>query len=183
MKNVFNWLTNPPTDGAKSDYCFAVDGRRGFPLGRDSEIRLCKPGNWTLHKTWYASSAFHHRLRGWSRNRRRTVTAFGGLAHAAIAIPFIFEMIVAILSTKISLYLGTSPLPLPAAPPKVGMWAVLARSAFGIRAAAHGLIFDDQWPGTVVAGCASPERSRGNPSQAIAAASRRNESANASAMV
>jgi hypothetical protein len=42
-----------------------------------------------------------------------------------IAIPFIFEMIVAILSTKISLYLGTSPLPLPAAPPKIGIWAVL----------------------------------------------------------
>jgi hypothetical protein len=34
-------------------------------------------------------------------------------------------MIVAILSTKISLYLGTSPLPLPPAPPQVGVWAVL----------------------------------------------------------
>jgi hypothetical protein len=34
-------------------------------------------------------------------------------------------MIVAILTTKISLYLGTSPLPLPPAPPKSGFWAVL----------------------------------------------------------
>jgi putative oxidoreductase len=42
-----------------------------------------------------------------------------------ISVPFIIEMIVAILSTKISLYLGTSPLPLPPAPPKVGPWAVL----------------------------------------------------------
>ena len=42
-----------------------------------------------------------------------------------IAIPFIIEMIVAILSTKISLYLGTSPLPLPPVPPQVGLWAVL----------------------------------------------------------
>ncbi|MGA2736026.1 MAG: hypothetical protein ABSG65_01090 [Bryobacteraceae bacterium] len=42
-----------------------------------------------------------------------------------IAIPFIIEMIVAILSTKISLYLGTSPLPLPPAPPRAGIWAVL----------------------------------------------------------
>jgi uncharacterized membrane protein YphA (DoxX/SURF4 family) len=42
-----------------------------------------------------------------------------------IAVPFIIEMIVAILSTKISLYLGTYPLPLPSAPPHVGMWAVL----------------------------------------------------------
>ena len=34
-------------------------------------------------------------------------------------------MIVAMLSTKISLYLGTSPLPLLPAPPKIGAWAVL----------------------------------------------------------
>src|SRR5262250_256642 len=48
-----------------------------------------------------------------------------GLTTRLIAIPFVAEMIVAILSTKISLYLGTSPLPLPPAPPQVGFWAVL----------------------------------------------------------
>jgi uncharacterized membrane protein YphA (DoxX/SURF4 family) len=42
-----------------------------------------------------------------------------------ICVPFIIEMIVAILSTKISLYLGTYPLPLPPAPPQIGGWAVL----------------------------------------------------------
>ena len=51
-----------------------------------------------------------------------------GFATQLIALPFIIEMIVAILSTKISLYLGTSPLPLPPAPPTVGMWAVLHES-------------------------------------------------------
>jgi uncharacterized membrane protein YphA (DoxX/SURF4 family) len=48
-----------------------------------------------------------------------------GLGTRLIAIPFVIEMIVAILTTKISLYLGTSPLPLPPALPKVGIWAVL----------------------------------------------------------
>jgi uncharacterized membrane protein YphA (DoxX/SURF4 family) len=48
-----------------------------------------------------------------------------GLMTRVIAIPFIIEMIVAMLSTKISMYLGTSPLPLPPSPPQVGMWAVL----------------------------------------------------------
>ena len=48
-----------------------------------------------------------------------------GLVTRFIAIPFVVEMIVAILSTKIGLYLGTSPLPLPAAPPKIGFWAVM----------------------------------------------------------
>ena len=46
---------------------------------------------------------------------------------------FICEMIVAILSTKISLFLGTSPLPLPPSPPQIGFWAVLheVRSDYG----------------------------------------------------
>ena len=48
-----------------------------------------------------------------------------GLLTRITALYFILEMIVAILSTKISLYLGTSPLPLPPAPPKIGIWAVL----------------------------------------------------------
>jgi putative oxidoreductase len=48
-----------------------------------------------------------------------------GLFTRLIALYFILEMIVAILSTKISLYLGTSPLPLPPALPKTGFWAVL----------------------------------------------------------
>jgi putative oxidoreductase len=48
-----------------------------------------------------------------------------GLFTRVIAIPFIIEMVVAILTTKIALYLGTSPLPLPPALPKVGFWAVM----------------------------------------------------------
>jgi uncharacterized membrane protein YphA (DoxX/SURF4 family) len=51
-----------------------------------------------------------------------------GLLTRAFAIAFIIEMIVAILSTKISLYLGTSPLPAPPAPPHVGFWAVMHES-------------------------------------------------------
>ena len=42
-----------------------------------------------------------------------------------ISLPFIVEMLVAMLSTKIAMYFGTSHLPLPAAPPRTGLWAVL----------------------------------------------------------
>ena len=48
-----------------------------------------------------------------------------GLGTRLITIPFIIEMLVAMLSTKPRLYLGTLPLPPPPAPPQVGMWAVL----------------------------------------------------------
>jgi putative oxidoreductase len=48
-----------------------------------------------------------------------------GLGTRLISIPFIVEMLVAMLSTKPRLFLGTSPLPLPPVPPQVGMWAVL----------------------------------------------------------
>lgn len=56
------------------------------------------------------------------------ILLIAGLATRLAAIPFVFEMIVAILSTKVALYLGTSPLPLPPALPKIGMWAVLHES-------------------------------------------------------
>jgi putative oxidoreductase len=48
-----------------------------------------------------------------------------GLFTRLVAIMFSVEMVVAMLTTKIALYLGTSPLPMPASPPKVGIWAVL----------------------------------------------------------
>ncbi len=48
-----------------------------------------------------------------------------GLFTRLVALGFVIEMVVAILSTKISLFHGTSPLALPASPPKVGIWAVL----------------------------------------------------------
>jgi len=48
-----------------------------------------------------------------------------GLLTRVFSVIFICEMIVAILSTKISLFLGTSPLPLPPVPPQIGFWAVL----------------------------------------------------------
>lgn len=48
-----------------------------------------------------------------------------GLFTRITALYFILQMIVAVFSTKIDLFLGTSPLPLPPAPPKTGIWAVL----------------------------------------------------------
>jgi len=51
-----------------------------------------------------------------------------GLGTRLLSTPFIIEMVVAILSTKVSLFFGTSPLPKPPAPPFTGWWAVLHES-------------------------------------------------------
>jgi putative oxidoreductase len=53
------------------------------------------------------------------------ILLIAGLLTRVTAIPFVIEMIVAMLSTKIAIYLGTSPLPLPPSPPQIGIWAVL----------------------------------------------------------
>jgi uncharacterized membrane protein YphA (DoxX/SURF4 family) len=111
-----------------------------------------------------------------------------GLLTRLIAVPFIFEMIVAILSTKISLYLGTSPLPLPAAPPKIGMWAVLheVRSEYAQLLTAVFLMINGpgRWSLDALFG---KDALLGKQRQEIHVeaftGSRRTESANASAMV
>ncbi|HZR83424.1 MAG TPA: DoxX family protein [Candidatus Binatia bacterium] len=48
-----------------------------------------------------------------------------GIGTRLISIPLVVEMVVAMLSTKPRLFLGTSPLPPPPVPPQVGIWAVL----------------------------------------------------------
>ncbi|HXP89909.1 MAG TPA: DoxX family protein [Fibrobacteria bacterium] len=48
-----------------------------------------------------------------------------GLLTRPLALVFIGQMIVAVLSTKISLFLGTYPLAYPPVPPIKGFWAVL----------------------------------------------------------
>src|SRR6185312_7071582 len=48
-----------------------------------------------------------------------------GFMTRAISFYFFFQMIIAILSTKISLWMGTYPLALPPAPHITGFWAVL----------------------------------------------------------
>jgi putative oxidoreductase len=124
MKNVFEWLTNPPITGPKSTLLLRVmaggvflwEGILKFVYVNQGVGRFTKLG-----------MPFPHFTAGFVGG----LEIVGGLAlllgfmARLIAIPFIFEMIVAILSTKIPLYLGTYPLPLPSAPPQVGIWAVL----------------------------------------------------------
>jgi len=124
MKNVLTWLVNPPTTGPRSTLAlrlmaggvFLWEGILKFVYANQGVGRFTKLGMPFPHFT--ASFVGGLEIVG-------GLLLLSGLMTRLIAIPFIVEMIVAILSTKIALYLGTSPLPLPPAPPRVGMWAVL----------------------------------------------------------
>jgi putative oxidoreductase len=124
MDKFFVWLINPPTDGPKSTLLlrlmaggvFFWEGLLKFVYVNQGVGRFTKLGIPFPHFT----AAFIGYLEIFGG-----LLLLTGLTTRLIAIPFIAEMIVAVLSTKISLYLGTSPLPLPPAPPQVGFWAVL----------------------------------------------------------
>ena len=124
MKNLFLWIMNPPTDGPKSTLLlrlmaggvFFWEGLLKFVYVNQGVGRFTKLGIPFPHFT----AAFIGYLEIFGG-----LLLLSGLMTRLIAIPFIAEMIVAVLSTKISLYLGTSPLPLPPAPPQIGFWAVL----------------------------------------------------------
>ena len=124
MKKLINWFSNPPVTGQPTillirlmtGSVFLWEGILKFVyvnqgLGRFTKLGFPMP---ELTANFIATTEIIGGL-----------LLLFGLFTRFVSLWFICEMIVAILSTKISLYLGTSPLPLPPAPPKVGIWAVL----------------------------------------------------------
>jgi len=124
MKNILTWLLNPPTKGPASTLLLRImaggvflwEGILKFVYTNQGVGRFTKLGIPSPHLT--ADFIACLEIVG-------GLLLLSGLMTRLIAIPFIIEMIVAILSTKVSLFLGTSPLPLPPALPQVGIWAVL----------------------------------------------------------
>ena len=186
MKTVFAWFTNPPTDGPKSILylrlmaggVFFWEGILKFVYANQGIGRFTKLGMPLPHFTTDFVACLE--IVG-------GLLVLSGWLTRLIAMPFIFEMIVAILSTKISLYLGTSPLPLPAVPPKVGMWAVLheVRSEYAQLMTAVFLMINGPGRWSLDALFSRSREGSGQHAGAaqLVAGSRRNESANASAMV
>jgi len=124
LQKVIDWLLNPPQSAPRSTILirlmaggvFFWEGILKFVyvnqgIGRFTKIGLPAPGP-MAHFV-----AVLEIVGG--------LLVMSGFLTRLIAVPFIIEMIVAILSTKVALFLGTSPLPLPPAPPQIGIWAVL----------------------------------------------------------
>ncbi len=124
MKKIINWFLNPPVTGQSSiliirlmaGSVFFWEGILKFVYVNQGVGRFTKLG-FVFPESTAHFVAVGEIIGG--------LLLIFGLFTRIAAFYFILEMIVAMLSTKISLYLGTSPLPLPGAPPKDGIWAVL----------------------------------------------------------
>ncbi len=124
MKSFINWVMNPPVSNQNSILIlrlmaggvFFWEGILKFVFPNQGVGRFTKLG----FPIPYITADFV-----------ATLEIVGGLClilgilTRLSALIFIIEMVVAILTTKISLYMGTSPLPMPVAPPKTGLGAVL----------------------------------------------------------
>ncbi len=123
MKKLINWVLNPPVTGASSillirlmaGTVFFFEGILKFVYTNQGAGRFAKLG-FPFSETTAHFVAIAEITGG--------LLLLFGLITRVVSFYFIVQMIVAVLSTKISLYYGTSPLPLPPAPPKIGIWAV-----------------------------------------------------------
>ncbi len=124
MKRVINWFLNPPVTGESTiliirlmaGTVFFWEGILKFVYVNQGVGRFTKLG-FPFPETTAHLIATGEIIGG--------LFLIFGLFTRITAFYFIVQMIVAVLSTKIDLYFGRSPLPMPPAPPKIGIWAVL----------------------------------------------------------
>src|SRR5215472_16023934 len=124
MKNIMRWLSQPPVDGPESTVLLRVMAGGVFFWEGILKFVYLNQGVGRFTNLGMPFPMFTADFVG-GLEIVGGLLVMAGLLTRVIAIPFVIEMIVAMLSTKISHYLGTSPLPLPPAPPKIGAWAVL----------------------------------------------------------
>jgi putative oxidoreductase len=124
MKKIINWFLNPPVTGQSTiliirlmaGTVFFWEGILKFVYVNQGVGRFTKLG-FPFPETTAHIIATGEIIGG--------LLLMWGLFTRITAFYFIIQMIVAVLSTKIDLYFGRSPLPMPPAPPKFGIWAVL----------------------------------------------------------
>src|SRR5712672_2767969 len=124
MKKIVNWFLNPPVTGPSTiliirlmaGAVFFWEGILKFVYVNQGVGRFTKLG-FPFPETTANVIATGEIIGG--------LLLIFGLFTRITAFYFIVQMTVAVLSTKIDLYFGRSPLPMPPAPPKMGFWAVL----------------------------------------------------------
>jgi putative oxidoreductase len=124
MQRISQWFANPPTNGPAAilvlrlmtGAVFFWEGILKFVYANQGVGRFTKIG--IPFPIFSAHFVGCFEIIGGA-------LLMAGLFTRFVSVPFVFQMLVAVLTTKVALFLGTSPLPLPPAPPQVGLWAVL----------------------------------------------------------
>jgi putative oxidoreductase len=124
MKNLIRWFSNTPVNGPASTLLLRVMAGGVFFWEGVLKFVYVNQGVGRFTKLGMPFPELTASFVGTLEIVGGLLTISGAMTRL-IAVPFVAEMIVAMLSTKISLYLGTYPLPLPSSPPVVGIWAVL----------------------------------------------------------
>ncbi len=124
MNNLIKWFSNPPVSGQSSILILRLMAGGVFFWEGILKFVYVNQGIGRFTKLGFPMPELTANFVGTTEIIGGLFLLFG-LFTRFTSFWFIIEMIVAILSTKILLYLGTSPLPMPPAPPKMGIWAVL----------------------------------------------------------
>jgi uncharacterized membrane protein YphA (DoxX/SURF4 family) len=120
--SFFNWLFHPPVDGPSSSIIirflagsiFLTEGIIKFLFANQGVGRFTKIGI-PFPDMMAPFIAILEIVGG--------LLLIAGYLTRVFSILFIIQMLVAVLSTKIAVYLGTSPIIKPTAPPVSGIWA------------------------------------------------------------
>jgi uncharacterized membrane protein YphA (DoxX/SURF4 family) len=147
MKSFITWLLNPPTDGPRATLLIRLMAGSVFLWEGILKFVYPNQGVGRFTKLGFPAPHFTATADGWLEIIGGLLL-LTGLFTRLIAVPFIIEMLVAMASTKIPMYLGTSPLPLPPVPPQIGFWAVLheIRSEFAQLLSCAFLLFAGPGP-------------------------------------
>lgn len=124
MKKVINWFLNPPVTGQSTILIIRLMAGTVFFWEGILKFVYVNQGVGRFTKLGFPFPVTTAHLIASGEIIGGLLLIFG-LFTRVTAFYFIIQMIVAVLSTKIDLYFGRSPLPMPPAPPKMGIWAVL----------------------------------------------------------
>jgi putative oxidoreductase len=124
MNKLFDWFLKPPFDAPAATILLRLMAGSVFLWEGVMKFVFPNQGVGRFTKLGFPAPHFLATGDAWLEIIGGTLL-MAGLLTRPIAILFVIEMLVAMLSTKIPLYLGTYPLALPPVPPQVGFWAVL----------------------------------------------------------
>lgn len=127
MSKFFHWLFHPYTEGYSSIILIRLFA--GLTFIGEGILKFIFPSMGVMRFTLLGFPLPD--LTAYSIGVLEIVGGFClllGLFNNLFALLFAAEMVVAFLTTKVSMLFGTSPLPLPPVPPQTGFWAVVHES-------------------------------------------------------